>query len=339
MRIISCSSYYGTGSSAITDYISEFSSVCSTGDYEFRFLHDTDGIADLEYHLVWNHNRHNSGHALKRFKKIVDFYAGSKLVPRYEPFFNHRWKELAYRYIDELTDFSYKGWWQYDLLDRGLLFYYWKMLLNQAYRFTLGRNTEKVLNVLPHEITYCSHPTQEHFDIATKRFLHDLLHEANPQNKDYLMVDQLLPSSNLHRYWKFFDDIKVVIVERDPRDLYILERYYWNAGIIPTDTVEHFCQWYRYTRAHRKTETPDPQKVLLIQFEDLIYRYEETTRTLRDWVGLDEADHTQKRQKLIPERSMANTRLWLKHDIGQDLKIIETELAEYLYDYSKLDTK
>ena len=338
MRIISCSSYYGTGSSAVTDYLSEFDCVASMGDYEFRFLHDTDGIADLEYHLVWNHNRHNSGHALKRFKKLVDFQTGSKLVPRYEPFFNNRWKELAYRYIDELTDFSYKGWWQYDLLDRGLGFYYRKMLLNKLYHFTQGRNSEKVLNVLPNEITYCSHPTQEAFDTATKRFLSDLLAEANPKNMPFLLVDQLLPSSNLHRYWKFFDDIKAFVVERDPRDLYILEKHYWNAKIIPTETVMQFCEWYKYTRAHRKTEKLNSENALLIQFEDLVYRYDDTTLTIRDWLGLSDSDHKRKLMHFDPNKSIKNTRLWLKHDIGEDLRVIENELAEYLYDYSKTDT-
>ena len=154
MRVITCASYYGTGSSAVTDFITEFDNVYSMGDYEFRFLHDTDGIADLEYHLVWNHNRHNSGHAIKRFKKIVDFYSGNKLVPRYEPFFQYKWKELAYEYIDSLVDFSYKGWWQYDLLDRGVCFYYRKLIFDKIYRKTIARNTEKILNVLPNEITY-----------------------------------------------------------------------------------------------------------------------------------------------------------------------------------------
>ena len=110
MKIITCASYYGTGSSAVTDYLSEFSSIKNLGDYEFRFLHDIDGIADLEYHLVENHNRHNSGHALKRYKKLVDFYSGHKFIPKYEPFFGNRWKEISYKYIDSLTDFTYRGW-------------------------------------------------------------------------------------------------------------------------------------------------------------------------------------------------------------------------------------
>ena len=33
MKIISCAGYYGTGSSAIVDYFSEFSSCFSFGDY------------------------------------------------------------------------------------------------------------------------------------------------------------------------------------------------------------------------------------------------------------------------------------------------------------------
>lgn len=336
MRIVSCSSYYGTGSSAVTDYLSEFKTVKSVGDYEFRFLHDTDGIADLEYHLVWNHNRHNSGHALKRFKKIVDFYAGSRLVPRYEPFFHGQWKKLAYEYIDALTDFSFKGWWQYDLLDRGVGYYYRKLLVNKAYKMTLGRKNERVLNVLPDEITYCSRPGQEKFDRETKAFLAKLMEAANPENAPFLMLDQLLPSSNLDRFWKFFDDIKVVVVERDPRDLYILEKFQWKCSIIPTDDVETFCKWYRLTREHRKTEAFDPEHAILIRFEDLIYRYEQTTEKIRDWVGLEEADHVDKLKKLNPEVSRKNTRTWLKYDISQDLDYIEQELKEYLYDYDAL---
>lgn len=338
MKIITCASYYGTGSSAVTDYISEFDSVASLGDYEFRFLHDTDGIADLEYHLVWNHNRHNSGHALKRFKKLVDFQAGSRLVPRYEPFFGGRWRELAYKYIDALTDFTYKGWWQYDLLDKGIPFYYRKQLLSKLYRMTVARGTEKYLNVLPNEITYCSHPSEEYFTAKTKEFLSELLRAGNRENKEYLMVDQLLPSSNLDRFWKFFeDDIKAIVVERDPRDLYILEKFVWKGTVIPTENAEVFCKWYKYTRAHRNYETFNPEHALLIQFEDLIYKYDEATKVLRDFLGLDEEKHIAPLSKLDPSRSIKNTRLWEKYDIGEELSYIENELKDYLYDYSFLE--
>lgn len=333
MKIITCSSYYGTGSSAVTDYLCEFSSIKNLGDYEFRFLHDMDGIADLEYHLVENHNRHNSGHALKRYKKLVDFYSGHKFISRYEPFFGNRWKEISYKYIDSLTDFTYRGWWQYDLLDKGEGYYYRKLLLNKLYRKTIGRKNERTLNVLPKEITYCSRPTKEEFEAKTKAYLSELMEAANPQNSPMLMVDQLLPSSEIYRFFPYFDDIKVIVVERDPRDLYILEKFEWKGTIIPSQDVETFCKWYKYTRAHRKTEVFDPEKVLLIQFEDLIYKYDETTEKLKDWLGLDSSTHICGEKKFDPSVSIKNTRTWEKYDIGNDLQIIESELEEYLYRY------
>lgn len=333
MKIITCASYYGTGSSAVTDYLSEFSSIKNLGEYEFRFLHDIDGIADLEYHLVENHNRHNSGHALKRYKKLVDFYSGHKFIPKYEPFFNNRWKEISYKYIDSLTDFTYRGWWQYDLLDKGEGFYYRKLFLNKIYRTTLGRKNERTLNVLPKEITYCSRPTKEEFEAKTKAYLSELMEAANPQKSPILMVDQLLPASEIYRFLPYFDDIKVIVVERDPRDLYILEKCEWKGNIIPTQDAETFCKWYKYTRAHRKTEVFDPEKVMLLQFEDLIYKYEETTEKLKAWLGLDNDTHIYSKEKFDPQVSIKNTRTWKKYDIGNDLQIIESELEEYLYRY------
>ena len=56
MRVITCTSYYGTGSSAVTDYVTEFETVKSLGEYEIRILHDMDGVTDLQYHLTENHN-------------------------------------------------------------------------------------------------------------------------------------------------------------------------------------------------------------------------------------------------------------------------------------------
>lgn len=69
MKFITCASYYGTGSSVITDLVSENENVPSFTSEEFRFLHDPDGVDDLVFHLFENHNRHNVGQALKRYKK------------------------------------------------------------------------------------------------------------------------------------------------------------------------------------------------------------------------------------------------------------------------------
>lgn len=332
MKIITCASYYGTGSSAITDYVSEFDSVFSFTDEEFRFIQDPDGISDLEYNLIENHNRHNSGHALKRFKRLVDLNSGNFFKKGYEPFFNYCWKKLSYEFIDDLTDFTYKGWWQYDLIDRGQWFYFRKRIVNKILHLTIWKkNPERVYNSMKNEITYCSKPNEEKFIVSTKKYITGLISAANVDNKETVVMDQLLAPTNLKKTLRYFDNIKVVVVDRDPRDVYLLAKYQWKDGIIPTQSAELFCKWYKYTRAHRKHENMKTENICFVQFEDLIYKYDETCQKLNDFLGLDYQDHINKFKFFNPDKSIKNTRLWKKSE-DEGISIITAELKEYLYE-------
>ena len=333
MRFISCASYYGSGSSAITDFVSEFDNVYSFTNEEFRFIQDPNGISDLEYNLVENFNRHNSGHALKRYKKLVDFYCGNSFNKRYEYFFKGNWKKYSYEYIEKLTDFTYKGWWQYDLLDKGEWYYLRKRILNKILHNTIWKNKpERTLNTMKNELTYCSHPSAKYFIECTKNYIYSLFFSVS-NNADIIMVDQIVPPTNLSRYIRYFDDIKVVIVDRDPRDIFILEKYVWRDGIIPED-VELFCKWFKYTRKHRKEENLNHPSIYFIQFEDMIYNYDKTTKKLMKWLGLGENFHTRKNKFFIPQKSINNTQTWKKIRCEQkEINYIEKELREYLYQF------
>ena len=337
MRFISCASYYGSGSSAITDFVSEFDGVFSFTDEEFRFVQDPDGISDLEYNLVENFNRHNSGHALKRYKKLVDFYCGNMFGKKYEAFFLGNWKKYSYEYISNLTEFTYTGWWQYDLIDKGSFFYFRKRILNKIFRMTIWRNKpERTLNTMKNEITYCSHPSEDDFLKYTREYI-EFLFSSVSNGANTVMVDQIVPPTNLTRYLRYFNDIKVVVVDRDPRDIFILEKYVWKDGVIPTD-VEAFCKWFKYTRAHRKNEALESDSVRYVQFEDMIYSYEKTTKMLIDWLGLSEERHHEKNKFFNPDRSIRNTQTWKKIQCNQDeIRFIEKELSEYLYNFTKFE--
>lgn len=336
MRFISCASYYGSGSSAITDLVSEFENVYSFTDEEFRFVQDPDGVSDLEYNLVENFNRHNSGHAIKRYKKLVDFYCGNFFGKKYEGFFHGNWKKYSDEYIEALTDFKYNGWWQYDLLDKGDFFYFRKRILNKILRLTLWRNQpERTLNTMKDEITYCSHPSEEKFLKCTKEYIYKLFSSVCG-NAENVMVDQIVPPTNLNRYIRYFDDIKVCIVDRDPRDVFVLEKYVWRDGIIPMDP-EIFCKWFKYTRSHRKEEVIDKNKVLYVQFEDLVYSYDSAVNEIANWLNLDLNQHTKNRQLFNPSRSIKNTQTWKQFPQSRDeVRYIEKELSEYLYRFPEV---
>ena len=333
MRFISCASYYGSGSSAITDFVSEFDPVYSFTDEEFRFVQDPDGISDLEYNLVENFNRHNSGHAIKRYKKLVGFYCGNIFGRKYEKFFHGNWKKYSDMYISELTDFTYHGWWQYDLMDKGDFFYFRKRILNKILKKTIWRKQpERTLNTMKNEITYCSHPSQKKFLKCTQTYIENLFSSVCKE-KNIVMVDQIVPPTNLNRYLRYFKDIKVFIVDRDPRDIFVLEKYIWKDGVIPTN-VEEFCKWYKYTRKHRKTEHFDEDKVCFIQFEDMIYKYDETAKKIERWLEFKSDEHNRKKQYFDPDRSIKNTLTWKKNKCDlMEIRYIENELKEYLYDF------
>lgn len=334
MRFISCASYYGSGSSAVTDFVSEFNTIYSFTDEEFRFVQDPDGIADLEYNLVENFNRHNSGHAIKRYKKLVDFYCGNVFGSKYEGFFRGNWRKYSDEYIKNLTDFTYHGWWQYDLLDKGSFFYFRKRILNKLFKITIWRKQpERTLNTMKNEITYCAHPSEEEFLRYTREYLEKLFGSVS-QGADTIMVDQIVPPTNLNRYLRYFNDIKVAVVDRDPRDIFVLEKYVWRDGIIPSD-VELFCKWFKYTRAHRNQDSFDGKKIKYVQFEDMVYRYEKTKKELMQWLDLEEKDHLDKFRYFDPSKSIMNTQTWKRIKCNQDdIKYIERELPEFLYQFS-----
>lgn len=333
MQIFTVASYYGSGSSAITDFISEFEGVKSLTDYEFRFAHDPDGLSELEYNLVENFNRHNSGHALKRYRDLVNYYSNHFYAKRYEKFFNNQWKKLSYEYINSLVDFSYKGCWAYDFYDKGQWYEFWHRLPDRIMHKTFWRNKPDKHLFFENEITFASHPSVDKFLNCTKSYTTKLMQSANKENSPFLMVDQILPSTNIHRHLRYFENLKVFLVDRDPRDVYILEKYIWKDDVIPTD-VELFCKWFLYTRDNRINKNINSNDIMFIQFEDLIYNYDVTTKKIIEWAGLKNQQHLLKNKYFDPKISIKNTKVWLNYpNENENIKYIEDTLSEYLYKY------
>lgn len=340
-NIITCAGYYGTGSSAITDLLGEFNEIHYIGDYEYRFIQDPDGISDLEYNIVENYHRHNSGYALKRFKKSVDILVRNKFNRAYENTFKNHFRELMYQYIDDLTAFKFKGYWHRDVIDRGYVFWFVERALDKILNKIIvplirGRkNIEPIsIHLLRHEKTYVPYPDKALFYEATRRCLDRLFEYATPPGFRFIMVDQLVPPSNTKRYLNYFNNLKIVSVDRDPRDLYCLERYVYKGGIIPIDSVDEFCRWFEITRDHLKTEQDDASKVLRIKFEDLVYRYDTSVNQICNFIGISQDSHTGMRTKFIPELSRHNTQIWEKHpDCQTEIKVIEKRLAQFCYNF------
>jgi len=339
MKIITCTGYYGTGSSAVTDLLGEFENIHFMGDYEFRFIQDPDGIADLEYNIVENYHRHNSGHSLKRYKKKVNFLAGNRLIKKYEAYFQGQFKKLSHEYIQSLAAIKFKGYWHQDVIDKGTLIWFTERFLDKVLNrifvpIIRGRNNIEPISIhlLKNEYTYVPYSDPTHFYDCTKKYIKELFSAANVEDKLYIVVDQLVPPSNTKKYCRYFDDIKILAIDRDPRDIYMLERFVYKGGVVPLENIDDFCVWYLLTRKHRETDIDDPNKVLRLQFEDMVYNYEESVKVIADFLGMPYSYHINPKTKFIPSQSIKNTQIWLRHpELAEEMKEIERKLGKYCY--------
>ena len=104
----------------------------------------------------------------------------------------------------------------------------------------------------------------------------------------------------------YFDDPYAIIVDRDPRDIYlIVKRISYLVGtFIPHDDVRDYVDYYRIIRRHQED---DEKRVLRIRFEDLVYNYDDTVQTIERFLNIRNHDRIGSHFK--PEVSITTTNL------------------------------
>ena len=329
LKVVTCIGYHGTGSSAIDDLFREFDNFAEGPyEYESRFIQDPDGIRDLEYNLIDNPHRLNSGYALKRYLNYC-----KKFNRLYKKIYGKDWLCYSKNYISSLTTCKYKGYWQSDILLLSWFrrnFYYFRRLINKF----LPKYLKKPVwyNYFPRLDFYHSFIDRNQFYEKTKEYTKTLFRQCNKDDKEFLFLDQLVPTMNISNYLNYVDDLKVIIVDRDPRDSFISHKR-GKDHVIPLD-AENYCKIFIDLRKNLKDELSD--KIMYIYFEDLIYDYENSVKKIVDFVGTDLSHHINKGSRFVVENSKKNTKLWLKHpEYSNEIKYIEEHLSKYLYNYKE----
>lgn len=329
MKIITCAGYYRTGSSAVTDFFSEFDNCKSLGITEVRILQDPYGISNLETNIIEHPHRHNTSHAIKKFIDSAKFENGNFISKRYKSIFGDIFMKATLQYVNDITQCKCRNHWRYDVIEKGNFIYMLNSLLETCYE-KISHGQRK--SFFDNEFAYYTGIKKEEFYKATKKYTSTLF-SSICCNAEYIMVDQLAAPHEASRYLNYIDDMYIIIVERDPRDLWILESMKYRWGVIPQDNVNDFCTWYKITREHRKHEK-DNERVCFIYLEDLIYKYDETSKFLIKFVGNNKIYHTHIKDSFNPDISIKGTRVWEKYpDKKKEIDIIERELSEYLYEY------
>ncbi len=335
-RVIIPTGYMGSGSSVITDLMSEVDGVdVSRGSFEYVFLHCPNGVFDLEDKLLIGNNAVRSDEAIVSFEKTMKQLYDKKYwwVGNYKKNMGEGFWQITKDYISEITEVESSYFWYYQENTNTKMFF--KLAFNKILKLiTLNRYKPK--KVLAYEPMRLSFIEPDRFYQVSKKYIYQAMKMAG-YGEQSILFDQLLLPFNLFRFENYFDeDAFVFVIERDPRDVFISNKYYWpkrSDAVVPYPTDVHdFCKYYRSLRKMEKKT--DCDRVCRIRFEDLIYNYDRTVDLIFEKLGWDRATHTASKTKFIPEKSIFNTQVFTKDEKFQaEADIIAKELGEYLYDF------
>lgn len=327
--IIGVTGYGATGASACIDLLKEFEDVQSFySSFEFQLLQQPDGLCDLKYFITKSGRRLDNSCALGRFTRNIktprSYSINVSTHGKYIP--------LTKEYVKKLSSVSWKGRSAYETKD-------FRPFYDVMALYKVRRGINKLLRYinpalslpLPH-VQQFSTVSEDEFDLITKQYLRNVFEAADFNLKKPILAEQLFNTVNPIDGMEFFDDARTIIVDRDPRDVYIQSNVTLKSicGFMPNaGSVEDFVRYYR---ALHSTRSDDP-RVLYVQYENLIFHYEESCQEIANFIGLN---HIKKGEAFKPQHSINNTQQYLNYpELSSQISYIENELSDLLYPFDE----
>ncbi len=342
---VTTTGYYSTGSSAIYDLLREYSFCIeeANGDnpIEHIFLYMPNGLFDLEDKLLIGNSIHRSDEAMNAFYQAMkDLYENNyQVFGNYKKRYGRRFMDAVERLIEDLTEYKIKGNWYYDNEMQFSLSHTLASTLHMIRKQPINANFFE--NIRHREkysdnITRYAFPTEERFYQTASAFIREFFSMAQGHNQGVLLLDHLILPHNVFRLPRYFsgNELKVIIVDRDPRDVYIdiRKRQERDGEIppIPVDPKEYVHFWITLRELERSVELPD--QVLRIQYEDLFYKYDNTVSLIEEFCGLVPDQHKCPGRFFNPSMSKTYlTQYKTDNKWTTAIEYIENNLQEYLY--------
>ena len=328
--IIGVSGFSWSGSGAVIDYLMEFPKNQIYANCEFTLAYHPDGLLDLDRNLNENCAKFlSSGVAIPRFRKLAKMLLSRQTKGEIV--------SLTDEYLKKLVQADWVG------LEAGQVLLHNKWIYNNI----ASRVRHRIITKLPMEFCWRFKPyplaemefsiRPENFSEATLDYTSKVLRACGLNLDRPIVLDQPFPGNNPVPYMKYYQDAKAIVVDRDPRDVFIFLRAVFpgHSYSIPLQDVKEYVAYYKYMHKDLKKDLDD-KNVLYIRFEDLIYEYEKTSNRINDFLGLSFEEHKYTKKYFVPEDSMSNTQVYKKYGNYQnEIIYIEKYLKDYLYDFDQ----
>ena len=250
-----------SGSSAIRDYlISRKDCIAPFYNQEFRFINDPDGIDSLYFNLYKNFSLNTSSESLSRFEIFakntsqIKFNDGKKLSFLYSPDFMN----VIEGYIEKIIEIEYPANPQFKMIAGSK----YKNFLNKVHKNIFKKNLNQQFKM---RIT-CG---EKYFLTSTKKLIENIILLNIKKTKKNILpniiLDQAVNFFNPETAFKYFDNLKIIIVTRDPRSVYYSLKSR-DSKKYPWRNIETFTKWYKIMMNSRQRKKNN-HNILNIKFE------------------------------------------------------------------------
>ena len=129
------------------------------------------------------------------------------------------------------------------------------------------------------------------------------------------------------RYLQYVPNLKLIVVYRDPRDVYAFAKMK-DIEWIPHMNAEVFVKWCQMM--FKPFNIAETGTYYAIRFEELLDDYNNVVGSVENYIGLEASDHFKKGKHLAVSESLKNVGIW--KNLGADeleMSLIENKLREY----------
>ncbi len=334
MLTIGACGFSSTGSSVVTDVLKEYDDNIVLDCVEFTLTWCADGIEDMRYHMFEGCRRDLSNRiAIERFVRRFS----RKELDNYQLLTHGEFDQLTEKYIDDITQVQWIGPLNPLLSNKFRLRFNTLLFKTHAYELLsrIERRKGRGICMYPlRQVRMAIRP--DNFEEISRKYVMDILNAMGRQPDKNVVLDQPFSGNNPQASFAYFDNPRAVVIDRDPRDYYLfVKTFLYKKGIrqIPAYNAKDFVEFYRRERENQPYREKRDD-VLVLQFEDFIYEYEETKKKLLDFCNVNPGSWT--RKIFEPDKSMHNTQLFKRYpEYDADIEYISKELQEYLYPFDK----
>ena len=336
MQVITSTGFGDSGSSAVTDLLSEYKGIKSYGsEWECTFLHAPDGLGDLENAIREGH-RLKVDFAITRFLELCKYLNNQK---EYKAAFKNKFYELSIQFVEDFTDVKWNGMHEERLpkfisslskkQKRLISFAQTNYNNSKSKQFDMYESDSWRPNYVPYTAMYYSCDLQKFYECA-KKYTSSLFELAS-DGTERLYLDQLLPPISINKYLNYIsNDIKVFVVDKDPRDLFLVENLFNGSRFIPYEDVNDFIKWYNSTRT-KSLESDNSKNVYRCKLDDLVFDYKNQCKNIEAFLGIKSDKHIKALEKFNPDKSTVNICLYQKYNnFAEEVNLIEKESKSFL---------